>query len=58
MVKDSALRWLRVGMRSLIARSASLVLAVVAARLYTERQTVYAILYSLREFIDSFASKV
>jgi hypothetical protein len=41
--------------RDFAARSISFILALIAAKLYTEEQTVYSFLYSLREFIGSFA---
>jgi hypothetical protein len=57
-VKSSVVRWLSVRSRNLVARSINLVVALVAVKLYTEKQMVYSLLYSLREFIESYTPKV
>ncbi len=54
----SFVRWRGVHLKNLVRQFISLVLAVVATKLYTEQQTVYAFIYSLREFVDSLVSKV
>ncbi len=50
-MNQGTIRWVRVQFRNLVVQSLGVVVTVVAGRLYTERQAVYSLLYSLWQYI-------